>query len=1095
MPSTPARLLLAAAPALQRHGEPAVPLAPRDGLLLAWLAIEGPTPRTRLAALLWPQADAGAARNALRQRLFQLRRLAGFELITGQATLSLAAGTTHDLDEADDILAGWEPGIGGDVEPWLSAQRTRRQERLRQALGELAAMAEAAQDWDDALTHARELLVIDPLSEAAHRRLIRLHYLAGDRTAALRAFDACEQALKHEVGIAPSPETLALLATVEAAARPARVVPVEVPAALSRPPWLLGREAERQRLLQTLRDRQVLLLRAEAGMGKSRLLAELGLSGSSGVSVGARPGDATVAYAVASRWLRAVMAACGLQPADSVRPVLAGLLPKLGPAGPTQAGELAAAVHRTFDDAVAGGLTAVLLDDLQFADAPSLALLLTLAERGDAAWVVAMRPAELDAAAQDFCAALERRSSTQTLDLAPLTPAMVGSLLDKLDLHPPRDPSAAVTLHAHTGGNPLYLLETLKAAYLLPHSPASPSERWPVAANVLRLIQQRLARLSAPALRLARCASVAGQDFSPELASAVLAVPVLELADAWAELESAQVLQGSRFAHDLIAEAAAATVPAALARSLHVEVATWLEAHDGEPARVADHWLSAGAGLRAVPALIAAGRQASRLWQPQAAADLHERAGELLRDAGRRREAFDAYLCAAEAWSSLRVDERLSHMAAQLEALGDDDVQRAWAACVRITLLAAERRFAEARAAADRALALARQSGTEAADAEVELLWTLAALDWDRRELVGALRHAEAALKRLDDVRVDTQRIDMSGTRLKLMHALGVFHGSLGRYAESDRWLEQAIEFASRQRGRRSVLNIAFTLASNALQQGDGRRALDWTAEALAADDRDDADQNVRAITLATSAAIHACSGQPGAALDLAERAVALCDRRLVRHDVMVRWRLAHLHAELGRRDLALRAWRSLAARDDLHGPDRPRVQAALLGAGEALPPGPVLDSIVALDDFSLRAALLCEAQPGCQPGLVLPLLAVSAATARDQGARGLWLALQARRAAALCQAGRLDEAHDIARLTWPLVEDGVVGMEWFSRIGPSLANAFCAADPRMAEVVAHRTQAWLHAAAATLPPLWRDSFLRGAAERVALPLQQGRIG
>jgi len=54
-----------------------VPLAPRDAALLAWLALEGPTARTRLAGLLWPDSDAEAARNALRQRLFQLKRLLG----------------------------------------------------------------------------------------------------------------------------------------------------------------------------------------------------------------------------------------------------------------------------------------------------------------------------------------------------------------------------------------------------------------------------------------------------------------------------------------------------------------------------------------------------------------------------------------------------------------------------------------------------------------------------------------------------------------------------------------------------------------------------------------------------------------------------------------------------------------------------------------------------------------------------------------------------------------------------------------------------------------------------------------------------------
>ncbi len=51
-----------------------IALAPRDAALLAWLALEGPTPRARLAALLWPTSEPEAARNTLRQRLFHLKK-------------------------------------------------------------------------------------------------------------------------------------------------------------------------------------------------------------------------------------------------------------------------------------------------------------------------------------------------------------------------------------------------------------------------------------------------------------------------------------------------------------------------------------------------------------------------------------------------------------------------------------------------------------------------------------------------------------------------------------------------------------------------------------------------------------------------------------------------------------------------------------------------------------------------------------------------------------------------------------------------------------------------------------------------------------
>ena len=52
------------------------------------------------------------------------------------------------------------------------------------------------------------------------------------------------------------------------------------------------------------------------------------------------------------------------------------------------------------------------------------------------------------------------------------------------------------------------------------------------------MIERRIGRLSADAVRLARCAAVAAPDFSIELASHVLGVRTLDLADPCAELES-----------------------------------------------------------------------------------------------------------------------------------------------------------------------------------------------------------------------------------------------------------------------------------------------------------------------------------------------------------------------------------------------------------------------------------------------------------------------------------------------------------------------------------------------------------------------------
>ena len=719
------RLALSGAPMLHRPEGSPLPLALRDAALLAWLALEGPTPRTRLAQLLWPDSNADAARNALRQRLFQLRRQFGEELVAGHATLSLAPGVTHDLAESDSVLGEGRHDFGGELAAWLMQQRERRRARTRQSLVELCDMAAQARDYADALSHAHELLALEPLSEEAHRRVIELHYLAGDRASALLAFDRCEQVLKDEVGVRPGADTLTLLRQIESGALSGTTAAAQrVPASVLRPPCLIGRELQWAALNEAWDQGRFVVVTGEAGMGKTRLTSDFALARGRVLVVGARPGDARVVYASMSRLLRQLPRQ-GLERLDpSLRRELARLLPELG-----EADAMATPEARTrFFNAIAATLASpvfdidgFVFDDLHFADEASVELLQYVAAGSERCWLVAGRGAEIGEAGRAWLTEFSVQAEAVAVALPPLSLAQTHELLASLDVPGLDAAEAAPVLLRHTGGNPLYLLETVKVwltqGAALPAPGASPrgwlSARLPAAGNVATLIERRIGQLSPQAVQLARCAAVAAGDFSIELASHVLGVRTLALADPCAELEAAQVFRDGAFLHDLIYESALASVPKPVAQRLHAEIAGFLQSHAGEPARLAQHWAAAQHWPQAGAAYLVAAqrsRDAARLLEQAA---LLADAAQCFAQAGRAGERFEALLQRARVLSANDLGVPAQEAVTQLDEIASNDEQRLQALDARLELSMTRYEGDETMELARRAVASAHALGRE----------------------------------------------------------------------------------------------------------------------------------------------------------------------------------------------------------------------------------------------------------------------------------------------------------------------------------------------------------------------------------------------
>jgi hypothetical protein len=345
---------------------------------------------------------------------------------------------------------------------------------------------------------------------------------------------------------------------------------------LLRTPSLVGRDTERQRLATAGRDKHFVLVTGEHGMGKSRLLGDHAARHDDLVLVSARPGDATVPHVVIARLLRAVFERYTPVIDASLAKDLAHVLPELGtpsaefPSAPRLQQVVSAALL------AAPGLAGCIVDDLHFADEPSLDALLAASAGGTGRrlhWVVSMRHAGTSAlaAGQSRCGG---QLDVERVDLRPLDVPAVRELLASLALRQFDAAAWAEPLARHTGGNPLFILETVR--HLLSQGRpdiGSTCLPLPAPATVEQLVERRLAALTPEALRLARVAALAGADFTPTLAARVLQLHPLDLASAWRELEAAQIIRSNAFVHDVVFEVTLRSVPDAIARLMRREIA------------------------------------------------------------------------------------------------------------------------------------------------------------------------------------------------------------------------------------------------------------------------------------------------------------------------------------------------------------------------------------------------------------------------------------------------------------------------------------------------------------------------------------------
>ena len=481
------------------------------------------------------------------------------------------------------------------------------------------------------------------------------HLALGDRAAALRSYHRCAEVLDRDLGVAPGEAIRAMYRQLRAGTVNREEVRGEDLAPVAESPFV-GRDLELNQLNEawsTVREggAHLVLVTGEPGIGKSRLAMEFGrrVRAEGYVVASAR------AYEAAGRlpWgpvvdlLRSDALRSHIDTLDTVwRAELARLLPELldaaQPSGPSQSGDLAQR-HRLFD-AVNRAITVgdrprlLIIDDLQWCDAETIELIGFVVRSGQATPVLIVGTVRLEEIPEHhplvrLVDALGHDQAVTTVPLDRLDEATTATLAARLRNADTIDPELAARLWVETEGNPLFVIEVLRAGVSPEGSQAA------LTPTMRAVLGARLGQLPDGARRLAEVAAVIGRPFSVGLLVSATGIGEPELVDHLDELWRRRIIRDQGltydFSHDKLRAVALEMLSPARRRQLHRAVAEAIAVEfqdhiDAASPQLAAHYDQAGMVEPAIDAYRRAGARAVAVSALDEAVTMFRRALSLL---------------------------------------------------------------------------------------------------------------------------------------------------------------------------------------------------------------------------------------------------------------------------------------------------------------------------------------------------------------------------------------------------------------------------------------------------------------------------------
>jgi len=576
----------------------------------------------------------------------------------------------------------------------------------------------------------------------------------------------------------------------------------------------VGRQAELARVAELLAQARsgragALLVLGEAGIGKTRLLAEAARAGGAAgwrvASVACLPFVAPLPYEPVRTLLRAL----GRRPAATLPP-----------------DALFARSLEALERAAAEAPLLLCLDDLHDSDQATLELVhYCIARLADLplAWLLAARPA---GALTPFLHHLGRAELLARLELGPLGQAELGELAAALLDGRPAEPELVETLARRSGGNPFLFVELVQAL-----AAGEGDGEAAVPAGVKEAVAERRRRLPPLAARLLDWLAVLPEPASlRELARVEPAVPeALEQALDRLVVERLAVPadgDGFRLAHALVREAVYQTLPPGERERMHSAAADALAEAPAE--RRAPQLAAAGRTAEAAACFLQLGEAALERSGGEDAASLFRRAAELADavpdDRLRRRGQAGEVLALLRLGAGSKARVLAETLRSELRGAGDADELLAFLGRYALALYddasdleAALQALAEAEPLAE------RSQGALLAEVELAQAFLLTMAGEARR----ALAHAERAL---EAAREAAQPL----LELRALNRLGLAVGMARDSAEATALLEQvAVRAAAAglaDEAGRAFLNLSFF--ANAA--GDAQADADYARRGLA---------------------------------------------------------------------------------------------------------------------------------------------------------------------------------------------------------------------------------------------------------------------